>query len=89
MNLIEQVAELREPFAWQPIGVEGHYKIVSGIEKDETLDGMLDILSEIREGDASALEEIANLLEEAGYVAKAAYVRRYQAMAERMEAKSK
>ena len=46
---------------------------------------LLDVLGMIRAGDASALEEIADILEEAGFVAKAAYVRRYHHMAKRME----
>jgi len=46
---------------------------------------LLDALSEVRAGDASALEEIADILEEAGFVAKAAYVRRYRDMAQAME----
>jgi hypothetical protein len=46
---------------------------------------LLDAL-DFQPGDASALEEIADILEEAGFVAKAAYVRRYRDMANRMEA---
>jgi len=48
---------------------------------------LLDVLGMIRAGDASALEEIADILEEAGFVAKAAYVRRYRDMAQAMEGK--
>lgn len=64
MSLITAVAELREPFMWQPIGVEGHYKIIPGIEKDETLDGMVDILSMIHLGDAEILADWLYQIEE-------------------------
>ena len=46
---------------------------------------LLDAL-DFQPGDASALKEIADILEEAGFVAKAAYVRRYRDMAAAMEA---
>lgn len=98
MSLITAVAELREPFMWQPIGVEGHYKIIPGIEKDETLDGMVDLLSMIHPGDACRLEEMISWMETQaedaiadgitdGFIEEEIEVlRRYLSIAQHMEA---
>ncbi len=75
MNLIAEMARLKEPFVWQPIGVSGHYKIVPGVEEDKTLAAMLAVAGQFQAGHAAALIEIADILEQAGFVAKAAYIR--------------
>jgi hypothetical protein len=66
-----------------------NYAILERIDLERTLlnamPGLLDILSQFRKGDSDALAEIANLLEETGFVAKAAYVRRYHDIAKNME----
>ena len=47
---------------------------------------LLEVLGGFRPGDAAALDEIASLLEDSCLVSKAAYVRRMQVMATKMEA---
>jgi hypothetical protein len=91
MNLIYQVARLKELAAKDIPGTftSDHPEYQYVCEMLNAATALLDVLGEIREGDASALKEIADLLEDSCLVSKAAYVRRYQAMASRMEAERK
>jgi hypothetical protein len=91
-NLISEVARLKEleSRATPDITGDNNIKIsIARVRFGEALlidaPMLLDVLREIRAGDADALEEIASILEGVGFVAKAAYVRRYCGMAKKME----
>ena len=56
MSRIAEVARLKEPFVWQPIGVTGHYKIVPGIDEDPMLEALLAVAGQFQAGDVKRLE---------------------------------